>query len=169
MVCVPSSFPLLFCFSRELFPYCRLHPNLISSPEFLPSAPPGGVRFTCRNFSPSAARARLFLQLFGRRCSVQSLSDSVHTTGAALHFLLRFFIPIESSVAAQVLVFSDAESGRPGLKFILCFGSCIWISPPGFCSIRLERSVVRKWPPSPKIRFALSSPIRWPRELSTWC
>jgi hypothetical protein len=165
-VCVPSSFPLLFCFSRELFPYCCLHANLISSPEFLPCALPSGVRFSWQDFSPMLLVED---ELFGRWCSVQSLSDSVVTTSTALHFLLRFFIAIESSVAAQVLVFSDAESGRPGLRFILCFGSCIRISPPGFPSVRLERSVVRKWPPSPKIHFALRSPIWWPRELSTLC
>jgi hypothetical protein len=43
------------------------------------------------------------------------------------------------------------------------------ISPAGFPSVRVERSVVRKWPPSPKIHFALCSPIWRPRELSNLC
>jgi hypothetical protein len=48
-------------------------------------------------------------------------------------FCRWFFIPTESSVAAKVLVFSDAESGRPGLRFrfllrLLYLDFTAWVS-----------------------------------------
>jgi hypothetical protein len=67
----------------------------LPGPVFSRSAPPCPVfLFSWQDFSPVLLVED---ELFGRWCSIQSLSDSVPTTGAALHSLLRFFISTVSS------------------------------------------------------------------------
>jgi hypothetical protein len=120
------------------------------------------------------------------RCRVRFLRRAV--VRPVLHSRAPlFFVPPLARVLVLPLLRSFSRVRRlvaSGSAGEICLPNRLWktsssvggvpsnpllFSPAGFPSVRVERSVVRKWPPSPKTHFALCSPIRRPRELNNLC